>query len=197
MHPGSVGSAPHQMSTQRSWALRYQRNNWYTHQLLGCVRRRHKKVKQLDELVTKPSGFKYVCPVTGQTYDTVNIALKGKDAGTKSGLIFAAFAHQGWQPVHYLHRCQLLHFTCNRLSPSIIRTYLCPGAWGRCNLLVMEDLLTAVTSWKCKQSEREESVEEYHSSILLLFMASNEVSLIVGITLLVSSPDVEGITASA
>ncbi|KIM56227.1 hypothetical protein SCLCIDRAFT_133089 [Scleroderma citrinum Foug A] len=174
------------MSTQQSRALRYQRNNW-THQLLGCVRQRPQKSQTV--------GFEYACPVTGQTYDTVNIALKGKDAGTKSGLIFAAFAHQGWQPVHYSHRCQLLHFTCNRLSPSTIRAYLCPGAWGRCNLLVMEDLLTAVTSQKCKQSEREEGVEEYHSSILLLFTVSNEVSLIVGVTLLVSSPDVEGITA--
>ena len=56
--------------------------------------------------------------------------------------------------------CQLLHFTRNQLSPSTIHAYLCLGAWGRCNLLVIEDLLAAITSWKCKQSEREEDVEE-------------------------------------
>lgn len=50
---------------------------------------------------------------------------------------------------------QLLHFTHNRLSPSTIRAYLCLGAWGRCDLLVMEDLLAAVTTRKRKQSERE------------------------------------------
>ncbi|KAG2069180.1 hypothetical protein BDR04DRAFT_971732, partial [Suillus decipiens] len=35
---------------------------------------------------------------------------------------------------------QLLHFTRNRLAPSIIRTFLCLGAWGRSDLLMMEDL---------------------------------------------------------
>ncbi|KIM56394.1 hypothetical protein SCLCIDRAFT_94438, partial [Scleroderma citrinum Foug A] len=36
--------------------------------------------------------------------------------------------------------CQLLHFTHNQLSPSTICAYLCLGAWGRCDLLIMEDL---------------------------------------------------------
>ncbi|KAG1790251.1 uncharacterized protein HD556DRAFT_1211168, partial [Suillus plorans] len=35
---------------------------------------------------------------------------------------------------------QLLHFTCNRLAPSTIRAFLCLGARGRSDLLVMEDL---------------------------------------------------------
>ena len=48
----------------------------------------------------------------------------------------------------------LQHFTRNRLSPSTIRAYLCLGAWGRCDLLYMEDLLAAVTNRKRKQSER-------------------------------------------
>ena len=48
---------------------------------------------------------------------------------------------------------QLLHFTQNRLSPSAIRAFLCLGAWGRCNLLFMEDLLAAVTNRKRQRED--------------------------------------------
>ncbi|KIM50277.1 hypothetical protein SCLCIDRAFT_1225443, partial [Scleroderma citrinum Foug A] len=61
---------------------------------LAVFDRDHKKVEQLDELATKLSGFECACPVTGQTYDAVNTALKGKDTGPKSGSIFAAFSLQ-------------------------------------------------------------------------------------------------------
>jgi len=36
--------------------------------------------------------------------DAVNNAMKGKDAGANSGSIYAAFARQGQQAVHYSHR---------------------------------------------------------------------------------------------
>ncbi|KAG1898843.1 uncharacterized protein F5891DRAFT_954834, partial [Suillus fuscotomentosus] len=36
--------------------------------------------------------------------DAVNNAMKGKDAGVNSGSVYAAFARQGQQPVHYSHR---------------------------------------------------------------------------------------------
>lgn len=36
--------------------------------------------------------------------DAVNNAMKGKDAGANNGSIYAAFARQGQQPVHYSHR---------------------------------------------------------------------------------------------
>ncbi|KAL4071836.1 hypothetical protein J3A83DRAFT_4069007, partial [Scleroderma citrinum] len=38
-------------------------------------------------------------------------------------------------------RQQLLHFTHNRLSPSTIHAFLYLGAWRRCGLLFIEDLL--------------------------------------------------------
>ncbi|KAG1733893.1 uncharacterized protein EDB91DRAFT_1057180 [Suillus paluster] len=50
---------------------------------------------------------------------------------------------------------QLLHFTRNRLAPSTIRAFLCLGAWGRSDLLAMEDLLASVRSQKRKQNEVE------------------------------------------
>ena len=50
---------------------------------------------------------------------------------------------------------QLLHFTRNRLSPSSIRAFLCLGAWGRCDLLFMDDLLAAVTNRKRKREGME------------------------------------------
>ncbi|KAF9223351.1 hypothetical protein BS17DRAFT_135213 [Gyrodon lividus] len=55
---------------------------------------------------------------------------------------------------------QLLHFTRNRLSPSAIRAFLCLGALGMCNLLFMEDLLTAVTNRKRKWEEIDIEDEE-------------------------------------
>ena len=36
--------------------------------------------------------------------DAVNRALRGTDAGPSSGLIFAVFARQGQQPIHYTHK---------------------------------------------------------------------------------------------
>jgi hypothetical protein len=48
-----------------------------------------------------------------------------------------------------------LHFTRNWLSPSTIRAFLCLGAWGRCDLLYMEDLLAAVKTRKRKRDETE------------------------------------------
>ncbi|KAG1734951.1 uncharacterized protein EDB91DRAFT_1056620, partial [Suillus paluster] len=36
--------------------------------------------------------------------DAINNAMKGKDASANSGSIYAAFARQGQQPVHYSHR---------------------------------------------------------------------------------------------
>ncbi|KAG1745844.1 uncharacterized protein EDB91DRAFT_126592 [Suillus paluster] len=50
---------------------------------------------------------------------------------------------------------QLLHFTRNRLAPSTIRAFLCLGAWGRSDLLAMEDLLASVKSQKRKRNEVE------------------------------------------
>jgi hypothetical protein len=58
---------------------------------------------------------------------------------------------QGWQ---------LLHFTRNRLTPSTICAFLCLGAWGRSDLLAMENLLASVKSRKRKRNEVE--AEEYN-----------------------------------
>ncbi|KAG9315415.1 hypothetical protein JVU11DRAFT_4568 [Chiua virens] len=54
----------------------------------------------------------------------------------------------------------LLHFTRNRLSPSAIRAYLCLGAWARCDLLFMEDLLAAITSRKRKRDDHASASDE-------------------------------------
>ncbi|KIK32577.1 hypothetical protein CY34DRAFT_101161, partial [Suillus luteus UH-Slu-Lm8-n1] len=43
----------------------------------------------------------------------------------------------------------------NRLAPSTIRAFLCLGAWGRSDLLVMEDLLASVRTQKRKRNEVE------------------------------------------
>ncbi|KAG1717950.1 uncharacterized protein EDB91DRAFT_1067126, partial [Suillus paluster] len=50
----------------------------------------------------------------------------------------------------FLQGQQLLHFTCNWLTPSTIGAFLCLGAWGRSDLLMMEDLLASVKSRKRK-----------------------------------------------
>jgi hypothetical protein len=39
---------------------------------------------------------------------------------------------------------QLLSFTRNRLSASSIRAFLCLGSWGRSNLVLFEDVVSAV-----------------------------------------------------
>ncbi len=43
---------------------------------------------------------------------------------------------------------QLLSFTHNRLTPSSIRAYMCLGSWGRCDLLLMGDFLSALRAKK-------------------------------------------------
>ncbi|KDQ54006.1 hypothetical protein JAAARDRAFT_109262, partial [Jaapia argillacea MUCL 33604] len=40
--------------------------------------------------------------------------------------------------------CQLLHFTCNCLSPLAIRALICLGMWGQFDLLYMSNLLSTV-----------------------------------------------------
>jgi hypothetical protein len=40
--------------------------------------------------------------------------------------------------------CQLLSFTRNRLSASSIRAYLCLGSWGSHDLILFEDIMSAV-----------------------------------------------------
>jgi hypothetical protein len=39
---------------------------------------------------------------------------------------------------------QLLHFTRNRLSPSMIRAFLCLGDWGKKDLVDMPELVSAI-----------------------------------------------------
>lgn len=54
----------------------------------------------------------------------------------------------------------LLHFTRNRLSPLSICAHLCLGSWGWHDLLLMEDLLSAVKSRKRKRQLSEVEGEE-------------------------------------
>jgi len=57
---------------------------------------------------------------------------------------------------------QLLSFTRNRLSPSSIRAFLCLGSWGRHDLVVFEDVLSAVngnSKRKWEESDLDEVVE--------------------------------------
>jgi len=63
-----VGSVQHQMSMQRSQVSQCQRNSWHTGSFLALFDGDHEKVEQLDDLVTKLSGFEDAYPVTGQTY---------------------------------------------------------------------------------------------------------------------------------
>jgi hypothetical protein len=42
--------------------------------------------------------------------------------------------------------CHLLPFSRNSLSPSSIRAFLCFGSWSRCGLVVLEDVVDAVTA---------------------------------------------------
>ena len=39
---------------------------------------------------------------------------------------------------------QLLHFTRNRLSPSMIRSFLCFGDWGRKDIVDMDDIVMGI-----------------------------------------------------
>ena len=39
----------------------------------------------------------------------------------------------------------LLPFTCNSLSSSLIRAFLCFGSWAQCGLVVFDDVVAAVT----------------------------------------------------
>lgn len=47
----------------------------------------------------------------------------------------------------------------NRLVPSTILAFLCLGAWGKSDLLEMEDLLASVRSQKRRQDEIEAEEE--------------------------------------
>lgn len=67
---------------------------------------------------------------------------------------------------------QLLHFTRNRLAPSTIRAFLCLGAWGRSNLLAMEDLLASVKSQKRKRNEVEAEADDEEKYLLSLIHSS-------------------------
>jgi hypothetical protein len=58
----------------------------------------------------------------------------------------------------------LLCFTRNRLSASNIQAQLCLGSWGRCDLLLMTDLIQAVNvkkrRWSAAKLVAEDTEEE-------------------------------------
>ena len=45
----------------------------------------------------------------------------------------------------FLQGCHLLPFSHNSLSPSSIRAFLCFGSWSCCGLVVLDDVVGAVT----------------------------------------------------
>ena len=52
----------------------------------------------------------------------------------------------------------VLHFTQNRLSPSVIRAHLCLGSWARHGLVTTSDITRAIQSET--KRKREEDVED-------------------------------------
>lgn len=55
---------------------------------------------------------------------------------------------------------QLLHFTRNRLTGASVRKFLCLGAWGRKDLISVEDILSVIKSRKKRAREPVEDIEE-------------------------------------
>lgn len=59
---------------------------------------------------------------------------------------------------------QLLHFTRNRLTGASVRKFLCLGAWGRKDLIAVEDILSVIKSRKKRAHDAVEIVDDEHDS---------------------------------
>ena len=70
----------------------------------------------------------------------------------------------------FLQGQQPLHFTQNRMSPSMIRAFLCPGDWGKRDLIDMLEIVavihTSLLGKKCAHSNSQSSESESGSDII-------------------------------
>lgn len=83
-----ICTTPNQHATISGFAVSKEQ---LAHRPASCLfDRNHKKVEQLDQLVTKLSGFKYAYPATGQTY-SCNINIDVLVAFTSLGAIAHKF----------------------------------------------------------------------------------------------------------
>ena len=72
----------------------------------------------------------------------------------------------------FLQGRQLLHFTQNHMSPSMIHAFLCLGDWGKRDLIDMPEIVAVICTLrlgkKCAHSNSQSSESKSGSNIIYL-----------------------------